>query len=144
MAKGTLHRIDDDAGREGGEDETLVAYCSRPKCRREFRRSFRPGRPAAFCSDACRRTAEREYRQAVSRLENYESVVEQLRIDVAAFGKPADAAEAGGPITPDMMRRARDGVQQAAGAVPFLRGSDEPAARQLCLLFDAVAPVVWR
>lgn len=134
------------ASNTGAEDPDsgLVAFCARPMCRDEFRRSAGPGRPQAYCSETCRRSAEKEYRQAVSRLTNYESVVDQLRIDLTAFGKSVDAEMDDTAITPDMRRRAEDAVQQAGGAVPFMRGSEEPGARQLCSLYDAVAPVLIR
>jgi hypothetical protein len=122
-------------------DAGVVAFCARPLCRREFRRNAGPGRPQAYCSEPCRRSAEREYRQALSRLSNYEAVVDQLRIDIAAFGKDVDADVDDMAITPEMRRRAEDAVEQARGAVPFLRSTEEPAALQLCSLYDAVAPL---
>lgn len=76
------------------DDAGLVDYCSRPSCRREFRANPGPGRPQAYCSELCRRAAEKELRQARSRLAHFENLVEKLRIDVAAFGKPDTEPEA--------------------------------------------------
>lgn len=121
--------------------EGLVDYCAHPRCRKEFRRSIGPGRRQAYCSDICRRSAERELRQARTRLAHYEHVVETLRVDIAAFGKTDfDAVDnEGQPL--DVRRTAEDAVRRAAGALAFAN-PDEPAVRELQRLYDAVVHVV--
>ena len=69
------------------EAESLVDFCARPTCRTEFRRTIGPGRKQAYCSEMCRRQAERELRQKRISLAHFERVVEMLRVDIAAFGK---------------------------------------------------------
>lgn len=130
------------ARRLDDETEELVAYCCRPKCRNELRHQVGPGRRKAYCSDICRRTAEKELRQARSRLSHFESLVQQLRIDVAAFGKPDDADSQSSPV--EAQRLAEDAVNKAEGALMFLGDSDEPAAKTLRTLFTAVEPVIRR
>jgi hypothetical protein len=127
------------------DTQELIAYCGRPMCRQEFRRSLGPGRPQSYCSEMCRRMAEREYRQTSSRLANFEAVVEQLRIDVAAFGRSVDAHDGlDGVPAVDMRRKAEDAIQHAGGAVAFVRESTDAAARELCALYDAVAPIIGK
>ena len=58
-----------------------------PMCRRAFTRVVGPGRPQAFCSEVCRRAAEKELRQARSMLAHFEDLTAQLRVDIAAFGR---------------------------------------------------------
>lgn len=129
------------ARRTDDESEELVAYCCRPKCRNELRHHVGPGRRKAYCSVICRRTAEKELRQARSRLSHFESLVEQLRVDVAAFGKSDDDADSGqSPV--DVHREAEDAVNRAEGALMFLGDSDEPAAKALRALYSAVEPVI--
>jgi hypothetical protein len=129
----------------GVDEPGLIDYCSRPTCRREFRRGPGPGRRQAYCSEICRRTAEREYRQLRARLAHFEDVVEKLRIDVAAFGKlevADDHGEEKGAIRrPDTRRTAEDAVRRAAGALEFA-DPDEPAVRELRKLYEAVAPII--
>jgi len=125
------------------EAEGLIDYCSRPACRKEFRRTAGPGRRQEYCSEICRRTAEKELRQARSRLAHFEEVVEKLRIDVAAFGKP-DLEEAGDdkmPPAPDGRRNAENAVRRAGGVLA-LADPNDPAVRELRTLFEAVAPVI--
>lgn len=120
------------------EPEDLIDYCSRPSCRKEFRRAAGPGRRQAFCSEFCRRAGERELRQARSRLAHFEAVVEKLRIDVAAFGRDDDAPETG---ILEQRRRAHEAISRTGGALEFMSDRDEPAVRELQRLYDAVAPL---
>jgi hypothetical protein len=70
-------------------------------------------------------------------------VVEKLRIDVAAFGRP-DSGEIGEDKLPhslDSRRTAEDAVRRAAGALEFAT-PDERAVRELRRLYEAVAPII--
>ena len=123
--------------------EELPDICARPACRRSYTRSVGPGRPQAFCSEVCRRSAERELRQAKARLSHFEDLVEQIRADIAAFTRPAPAStEADDALSPQALQSAREAVARAGGILTFLANSDDPLARELTALHDAVAPVV--
>lgn len=125
------------------EPESLIDYCSWPDCRKEFRRTARPGRPQEYCSEICRRAAEKELRRARSRLAHYEGVVEKLRIDVAAFGRPDADQDIGDelPLSLDARQRAESAVLRASGVLRFAN-PDDPAVQELQRLFRAVAPIV--
>jgi hypothetical protein len=132
-----------DAGRAErmGEAEGLDDFCARPKCRTKFQRTIGPGRKQAYCSDFCRRQAERELRQTRTRLAHYERLVKTHRADLAAFGK-TDFDPADNEAQPlDVQRTAEDAVRRAAGALAFAN-PDEPAVQELQRLFDAVASIV--
>jgi hypothetical protein len=121
----------------------LIDYCWRPRCRTEFRRTGGPGRRQEYCSEVCRRAAEKELRQARSQLAHFEEVVEKLRIDVAAFGRP-DSDEVGDDslsLSLDGRRTAEDALRRASGVLDWAN-PDEPAIRELRRLYEAVAPVV--
>ncbi len=123
------------------EDEELTDYCSRPKCRNEFRRTAKPGRRQAFCSEFCRRTAQNESRQAHARLAHYEAVVRKLRTDVAAFEKTDSADEGELPLSLEARQKAESAVLRAEGILKFLN-RDDLVVQELRMLFDAVAPVI--
>ena len=125
---------------EATEPQDLADYCSRPSCRKEFRRTVGPGRPQAFCSEFCRRGAERELRQVRTRLAHFESVVEKLRIDVAAFGRPD--GEGLEPSILEQRRLAHEAIARTAGVLEFIGSRDEPAVRELQRLYDAVGPLL--
>ncbi len=123
------------------EAEELPDYCARPVCRRPFTRTTGPGRRQAYCSELCRRAAEKELRQTRARLAHFESLVDQLQVDVAAFGSSSrDSTEE--DLTVDSRRAAEDAVTRVAGMLAFLGDSEDPCARELRQLHDAVAPVV--
>jgi len=131
------------SGRSGHvvEAEALTDYCWRPACRQEFRRAPGPGRRQEYCSDICRRAAEKELRQARSRLAHFEELVEKLRIDVAAFGRPDPDVDDHGPLSLDTRRIAENAVRRAAGVLVFAN-SVEPAVRELKMLYEAVVPII--
>jgi hypothetical protein len=70
-------------------------------------------------------------------------VVEKLRIDVAAFGKPGSdgTGDEKDVVRLDSRRIAEDAVRRAAGALEFAN-PDETAVRELKRLYEAVAPVI--
>jgi hypothetical protein len=125
------------------EVEDLTDYCWRPKCRKEFRRTAGPGRRQGYCSEICRRTAEKELRQVRSRLAHFEDLVRKLRIDVAAYGKHEGDETGHEPTSGSFGARqtAENAVRRAAGALAFA-SPDESAVRELRMLYDAVAPVI--
>lgn len=126
------------------ETQELPDYCARPACRRSFTRVVGPGRPQAFCSEVCRRSSEKELRQAKSRLTHFTALVEQMRIDVAAFSRTGGTDDAMSDTlpSPDVHRTAQDAVHRVSGVLAFLADSDDPLARELSALHAAVAPVV--
>lgn len=118
------------------EDPGLPAYCALPSCRAEYRQIVAVGRAQRFCSEECRRTAQNEQRRARSKLRHLEGLVEQARIDLAAFGSDDDAARS----IDDPRQRAVLGLARAAGVTAFLAGSDDKTARELVALYESVAP----
>ena len=73
---------------------------------------------------------------------HFEALVQKLRIDVAAYGRP-DADEVGDDelLSLNAHQVAEDAVRRAAGALVFANPGD-PAVRELKMLYDAVAPIV--
>lgn len=134
-------------GRAPSRDlEELPDICARPACRRPFTRSVGPGRPQAFCSEVCRRSAERELRQAKARLAHFEDLADQIRADIAAFTRPASTPDTGDDSLAhaEELHAAREAVARAGGILAFLTNSDDPVARELGALHGAVAPVLAR
>jgi hypothetical protein len=129
----------------GEASQRLVDYCARPACREEFRRQAGPGRRQAYCSEFCRRSAERELRQARKRLAHFEGVVEQLRVDVAAFGRSAAGEDRDGVADPiDEQRKAEDALTRVGGVLAFAGQSHDPLIKELRDLHDAVTALIRR
>jgi hypothetical protein len=76
-------------------------------------------------------------------LAHFEDLVQKLRIDVAAYGRPdlEDGSEEKLSVSLDAHQAAEDAVRRAAGALTFA-DPDDPAVRELRMLYEAVAPVV--
>jgi hypothetical protein len=70
-------------------------------------------------------------------------VVQKLRIDVAAFGRPDTTEDGGGelPLSLDARQRAESAVDRAEGVLKFT-GRDDPLAQELRRLHEAVVPIV--
>lgn len=117
-------------------EDSAVDYCARPICRREFRRTTGPGRPRAYCSELCRRSAQNELRLARQRLARFEALADQCRRDVAVFTADSD------PVGRDPRHQAQTALQTATGALPFIRNLDEPAAQAFVALYEGVAPLL--
>lgn len=119
-------------------EEDLPDYCARPACRQSFTRTAGRGRRQAYCSEICRRAAERELRQTRARLDHYEHVVGQLRVDIAAFGADTSSDLGQAPDT----TAASTAVARVGGILAFLENSEDPLARELRALHDAVQPLI--
>jgi len=127
------------AGPADGEMLELAAFCGLPSCRREYRRVLGAGQRQIYCSDTCRRTAQREVRRLRTRLSHFVEVVEQTRIDLAAHGKGDDPNEI---AIIDTHQRAKEGLARAAGVLRFVGESEDPLAEELRVLYEAVEPFV--
>jgi hypothetical protein len=121
--------------------DDLPDFCSRPACRREFRRAVSPGRRQAYCSDTCRRNAEKELRQARSRLAHFEELVKMLRSDVASFGRAAESDDQASQPLADQLHAAESALRRVEGVLVFADAS-QPAVEELRRLYKAVAPLV--
>lgn len=128
--------------RDEVEAQELPDYCARPSCRRQFTRVLGPGRPQAFCSEVCRRTAEKEVRQLRSRLTHFEGLVQQLRVDLAAFSRGVPQDSNADVVGLEARRAAEDAITRVGGVLAFLGDSTDPVATELRKLHDAVAPLV--
>lgn len=91
----------------------------------------------------CRRAAEKELRHLRSQLQHFERVVDELRVNVAAFGRSARGAD-GTAATLDARRAAEDALMHAAGALTFAGEASDPFASELRALYGAVAPFFGR
>lgn len=139
---GTARSVSRRRASEAAEPQELPDYCARPACRQPFTRVVGPGRPQAFCSEICRRTAEKEVRQLRSRLSHFEGLVQQLRVDLSAFNRGIDAQDEGAAVDDESRRQAENAVMRAGGVLSFVDDSANALAAELRQLYDAVAPVI--
>ena len=119
--------------------DELVAYCPRPKCRKEVRQSVGRGRPRSYCSEECRRLTEAELKALQLKLRHYAQVVEQVRLDIAGYQR-AGTVDASDPSA--LVHQAEVAMARAETALAFLEGDDSPSTHALRGLYQAVLPIV--
>jgi len=128
---------------DGADDDfDLPDLCARPQCRKEFRQNVGRGRKANYCSETCRRLADRDYKRAKATVEHFEKLARRSRYDVLAFGRTA--GELGESESPEVvLRAALDAVSRAEAVLRFVGGdADERLVNELVALRDGVKPLV--
>lgn len=138
-------RSSDEAFAPEAEDSDfeLTGYCGRPSCRRPFAQTGGRGRRREFCSDLCRRGADRDYKRARAMVAHFEELLERSRHDVAAFGRSPDleSAEPNSTVSTDASRAvAFAAVQRAQAVLTFADKGDERLFDELRLIVEAVGP----
>jgi hypothetical protein len=128
----------------GDADFDVVEYCGRLSCRKPIVQTVGRGRRREFCSDTCRRGADREYKRAKALVETFERNLRNFRHEVAAYGRKAEVEE--GFRTPDederIQREAAAALSRARGVVEFSDGVDDRYLDELRRLVEAVEPIL--
>lgn len=130
------------AGNEVDEEFDLPDLCARPQCRKEFRQNVGRGRKANYCSETCRRLADRDYKRAKATVEHFEKLARRARYDVLAFGRAAD--ETGEVTSPEeVLLSAKDALGRAEAVLRFVGAdTDGRLVDELVALCDGVKPLV--
>lgn len=127
---------------ESTEDLGEVAlYCGRLSCRKVIVQTVGRGRRKEFCSDTCRRAADRDYKRAKAHVTLFEEQLRNTLHEVAAYGRKAEE----GVLTPrELMSihgEARAALERAATVVD-LGAPPDRVASELDALVRAVRPLV--
>jgi hypothetical protein len=128
----------------GDADFDVVEYCGRLSCRKPIVQKAGRGRRREFCSETCRRGADREYKRAKALVEQFERDLRNFRHEVAAYGRKAEA-ELGFRTPEDDERIQRDAavaVSRARAVLEFSRGVDDRYLLELRRLVEAVEPLL--
>ncbi len=123
------------------DDFDLPDLCARPQCRKEFRQNVGRGRKANYCSETCRRLADRDYKRAKATVEHFEKLARRSRFDVLAFGRSAnELGEARG--SEDVLREASSALARAEAVLRFVDGdADQRLVDELSALLEGVRPL---
>lgn len=122
----------------GDVTETLESLCADPSCRSPYQKVIGRGRPQRFCSETCRRRAEKSLRKVRSRLRHYDEMATISRIDIAAHGRE----DGEGDTELDLRQSASNAIGRAEAALRFLTDRDDPAVNEFRRLYEAVAPLL--
>lgn len=128
-------------GVDDGFEIELAGYCGRPSCRKQFQQIQGRGRRREFCSDTCRRGADKDYKRAKAMVEHFEALVTRSKYDLASFGRGDEEI-----ATPEAQLRtiaaAGAALQRAHAVLEWAQGGDERLLSELRLLVEAVAPAI--
>lgn len=120
----------------------IVEYCGRLSCRNPIVQPAGRGRRKEFCSETCRRGADREYKRAKAQVETFERNLRNFRHEVAAYGRKAEE----GMRTPEeeerIFREATAAFTRAATIVEFSDSVEDRYLIELRSLVDAVRPLL--
>ena len=122
-----------------GSPEELSAFCLR--CNKGFTRPAQPGRPALYCTPACRTEAYRDLRQARARLAHFEGVVADLRRTVLHLERGDDSAPEQ-HIRHTHLQDLQRALDRARGTAEALAGSPERSLQPLEALVEAASQVL--
>ncbi|CUR54612.1 hypothetical protein NOCA2200002 [metagenome] len=125
-------------------DYEVAEYCGRLSCGKVIVQTAGRGRRREFCSETCRRGADREYKRAKGLVEHFERYLRKTRHEVAAYGRKAEVD--GGFQTPDELAAVRlaaaAAVSRAQGILDFAGGEEDRFLDELRRLTVAVGPLV--
>jgi len=129
----------------GGESEfEVVEYCGRLSCRKPIVQTAGRGRRREFCSETCRRGADREYKRTKALVESSERNLRSFRYEVAAYGRRTELED--GRRTPEdeerLHREALAAISRAQAVVEFSDDPDDRYLAELHRLVQAVEPLV--
>lgn len=117
-------------------------YCARPMCRKEFHRSAGRGRRRDYCSETCRRLADRDYKRAKAMVDQFERLARRSRHDVLAFGR-GGTDDGEHQLTEDVaLERAKGALSQAEMVLRFASDADERLVEVIRQLCDGVRPLI--
>lgn len=120
----------------------LPDLCARPQCRQEFRQSVGRGRKKDYCSETCRRLADRDYKRARATVEHFEKLARRSRHDVLAFGRSADEQFEAAMSEDVSIARAVGALDRAEAVLRFVGDSDDRLVVELEALSNGVRQLV--
>lgn len=122
-------------------DDHIAIYCGWLACGKLIAQTPGRGRRKEFCSDICRRAADRDYKRVKVRVEVFEEQLRRSQHHVAAYGRKAEE----GSLTPEGWAAIEGAARIAfarAEAVVELGAAPERIAHELEALVGALKPLL--
>lgn len=69
----------------------IAVPCGRLSCKKPVIQELGPGRRKEYCSDTCRRAADRDYKRAKAHVDTFEEYLRRSQHEVASYGRKAEA-----------------------------------------------------
>lgn len=118
----------------------IAVPCAWLSCRKPVTQELGPGRRKEYCSDTCRRAADRDYKRAKAHLETFAEQVKRSQHEVAAYGRKAEADV----LTPEQLSALETSARVAfarAEAIAEVGTTPDRAIAELSALVNALRPL---
>jgi hypothetical protein len=128
-------------------DFEVVEYCGRLSCRNPIVQTAGRGRRREFCSETCRRGADRDYKRAKALVETFERNLRNFRHEVAAYGRKSETDGTHLTLEDRALRQseALAAFSRAEAVLEFgTEGLQDPYYMELKRLVDAIKPVLGK
>jgi hypothetical protein len=128
-------------GEEGPVGQFAVP-CGRLSCRKPIVQEIGPGRRKEFCSDLCRRGADRDYKRAKAHVAAFEEQLRRTQHEVATYGRRADEGVLTADEVQSLQTEARVALARAAAVAEFAVDQPDRIRAELEALIAAVRPLL--
>ncbi len=119
----------------------IAVPCGRLSCKEPVIQELGRGRRKEYCSETCRRAADRDYKRAKGHVEIYADYLQRSQHEVASYGRKAEA----GVLTPEELGRLETNARVAfsrAEALVEIGITLERAPDELAALVKALKPLL--
>lgn len=119
----------------------IAVPCGRLSCKKPVVQELGPGRRKEYCSDTCRRGADREYKRAKAHADTFEEYLRRSRHEVASYGRKAEAEA----LSPEQLVRLETAARVAFARAETLVQVGVPvdlAVDELAALVQALRPLM--
>lgn len=119
----------------------IAVPCGRLSCRKPVVQELGPGRRKEYCSDTCRRGADRDYKRAKAHVDTFEEYLRRSQHEVASYGRKAEAET----LSPDQLVSFETAARVAFARAETLVEVGVPsdlAVVELAVLVQALRPLM--
>jgi hypothetical protein len=119
----------------------VAVPCGRLSCRKPVIQELGPGRRKEYCSDTCRRGADRDYKRAKAHVDTFAEYLRRSEHEVASYGRKAEADA----LSPEQLGRFETAARIAFARAETLVEVGVPidlAAVELAALVTALRPLM--
>lgn len=119
----------------------IAVPCSRLSCKKPVVQELGPGRRKEYCSETCRRGADRDYKRARAHVDTFEERLRRSQHEVAAYGRKAEADA----FSPEQLVRLETAARVAFARAETLVEVGVPsdlAVNELAALVQALRPLI--
>lgn len=119
----------------------IAVPCGRLSCKKPVVQELGPGRRKEYCSETCRRGADRDYKRARAHVDTFEERLRRSQHEVAAYGRKAEA----GALSPEQLVRLETAARVAFARAETLVEVGVPndlAVDELAALVQALRPLM--